>query len=338
MTRSGEAGRRAAAAMTLLGALALCYAAPAHAHDNDVVFQIQSDLIDESSSLVVSTVEPHLVYTANDSGDGANIYVLDDRSGELVGTATLAGVDAVDIEAMAAGDDGKLVVADIGDNDAVHPTVEIYRIEQPGPGDATVTPEVVSLTYPGGPRDAESALYDASSGRVFVVSKEFQNPRVYRTPPQVFDRQQAVLEPVAPVPSIATDATFLPSGDVVVIRTYLDAVFYSYPAWRQLAEEPLPLQPQGESLAAPDDRHIWVGSEGDHTSVLSVEVPDLTATQPTTSPTTTSGSDEPTDPVADDGGDHAVAARNVVVVSGALLLVVLVIGVVRYRRHHPHED
>src|SRR5205085_3431861 len=75
-----------------------------------VVFHIDDGRITESSSLVVSAAHPGLVYTANDSGDGPFVYVLD-RNGGLVGTTTLAGVDPLDIEAMSCGIDGTLVVA-----------------------------------------------------------------------------------------------------------------------------------------------------------------------------------------------------------------------------------
>ena len=37
-------------------------------------------------------------------------------NGDLVGTTTIAGIDPRDIEAISAGEDGNLVVADIGDN------------------------------------------------------------------------------------------------------------------------------------------------------------------------------------------------------------------------------
>ena len=128
------------------------------------MFTITAPEITESSALAVSTVKPKLVYTINDSGDDANVYVLDSSDGELVGTTTLAGVDARDIEAIATGTDGKLVVADIGDNKGDHPSMDIYLIDQPGPGDHQVQADEVSLTYANGPRDAEAILYDAEVG------------------------------------------------------------------------------------------------------------------------------------------------------------------------------
>ena len=89
-----------------------------------VVFTIASPEITESSSLAVGTVDTRLVYTTNDSGDDGTVYTLDVSTGRVVGRTTLAGADPLDVEAIAAGDDGSLVVADIGDNNAEHSTAE----------------------------------------------------------------------------------------------------------------------------------------------------------------------------------------------------------------------
>lgn len=238
------------------------------------VFTIRSAKVTESSSLVVSTTRDGLAYTANDSGDSATIYAIDTATGAVVGQTLLAGVEAVDIEAMAGGDDGSLVVADIGDNDAERNVVAVYRVEQPGRGGHEVVADEVQLTYVDGPRNAEAVLYDARSGRVFVVSKQTVGASIYATPRRVFGRDQAVLEPVAAAPGLATDATFLPGGDFAVVRTYVGAVVYRYPDWRPLRNVALPSQRQGESVAAPPGgRMIWVGSEGTHSDVLAVRLP-----------------------------------------------------------------
>jgi hypothetical protein len=123
---------------------------PAH-----VLFRITAPQIDESSSLVNSGFHPGLLYTANDSGDGPYVYVLD-HEGHLVGTTTLTHVDPVDIEALGGAQDGSLVVADIGDNRSNRATVTLYRIPQPTSGDHAVKPDKVTLTYPDGARNAES--------------------------------------------------------------------------------------------------------------------------------------------------------------------------------------
>jgi len=311
-----------------------------------VVFRIMSPQIVESSSLAVSTVDPRLVYTTNDSGDDGTVYALDARTGTVVGRTTLAGFDLLDVEAIAAVSDGSLIVADIGDNDADHSTADLYRIDQPGRGDSAVTPDRVELTYVGGPRDAESVLYDARTGRAFVVSKLIAGARVYATPPNVFDLERAQLRPVAGAPALATDATFLPRGDFAVVRTYTEATVYAYPSWEEVTTFDLPSQPQGESITAPPTgSQVWIGSEGTHSRVLAVRLPDLSSSSPgpsdssgdTSSPGGGSGGSSSSDRTAGSEDQSSQdLARTVFVVSSSLLLVVLlglvVLTVLRHRR------
>ena len=220
-----------------------------------------SPQIVESSSLAVSTVDPGLVYTTNDSGDGGTVYMLDARTGTVVGRTTLAGFDLLDVEAITAVSDGSLVVADIGDNDADHSTADLYRIDQPGRGDSAVTPERVDLTYVGGPRDAESLLYDVETGRAFVVSKQIVGARVYATPPHVFDLERAQLRPVADAPPLATDATFLPGGDFAVVRTYIGATVYAYPSVGGGHRRSTSPRSRRASRSPPRRAAAWSGSE-----------------------------------------------------------------------------
>jgi hypothetical protein len=311
-----------------------------------VIFRIHSARINESSSLVVSTAHPRLVYTANDSGDGPFVYVLD-HHGRLVGTTTLAGVDPVDVEAMSSGSDGSLVVADIGDNHAVRGSVQIYRIPQPKAGDFTVTPEKVTLTYPDGPHNAESVLYDARTGRVFVVSKEV-DAHVYATGPDVFSAPTAALTRVAAAPTIATDAAFLPGARAVVVRTYYNAVVYRYPSWHVQTSFTLPTEQQGESISAvPGQTSVWVGSEGVDSPVWDVpldkaaaalvektgQAPRVPHTAPATSPTPPTavhqGEHGPKTTAQDHGPSGWVVALGGV---GTAVLVVVVAAVSTRRR------
>jgi hypothetical protein len=261
-----------AVAVGLIGAVG----PTAYADDDRVVFRIRSAEITESSSLVVSTTQDRLAYTTNDSGDDAVVYAVDTRSGRVVGRTTLSGLDAYDIEALGGAADGSLVVADIGDNSGVRERVTFARIDQPKRGDRTVSPDVVSMRYVDGPRDAEAVLYDSESDRVFVVSKEFGGAHVYRSGKDAFTRRFGVLRPIAVAPPLATDATYLPGGDRVVIRGYIEATVFRASGWRPLAQFGMPAQEQGESIAAPPSGDVvWVGSEGVDSPVLAVSLPEL---------------------------------------------------------------
>ncbi|MDX6368278.1 MAG: hypothetical protein QOK30_3354 [Nocardioidaceae bacterium] len=303
-----------------------------------VAFSISSPLITESSSLVVSTVHPGLLYTANDSGDSATVYVLDASDGSLVGRTTLSGVTAVDVESMAIGTDGTLVVGDIGDNTGVRSGVALYRIPQPARGDVSVVPETVALTYPGGPRDAESLLYDALSGRVFVASKLLGGAKVYRSPPDVFSRRHALLQPIANAPPLATDATFVDGHRYAMIRSYFSAVMYRFPTWHRMDSFDLPLQPQGESVAAlPGTRTVLLGSEGDDSKVLRFRLPDLAVSRPSGSSTaSTPGTVIVSRPESAATSRHRDRLRSVakaaIGVAAVGVVAVLLVGLVQHRR------
>jgi hypothetical protein len=306
-----------------------------------VAFSIASPLITESSSLVVSTVHPGLLYTANDSGDSATVYVLDASDGSLVGRTTLSGVTAVDVEAMAIGTDGTLVVGDIGDNTGVRSGVALHRIPQPRRGDVSVVPDTVALTYPDGPRDAESLLYDASSGRVFVASKLLGGAKVYRSPPDVFSRRHALLHPVGGAPALATDATFVEGHRYAMIRSYFSAVLYRFPGWHRLDSFDLPLQPQGESVAAlPGTSAVLLGSEGDDSKVLRFRLPDLAVSRPggpsTASTPGTVMVSRPESPATSRHRDRLRSMAQLAIgVAAVGVVAVLLVGLVQHRRRSP---
>jgi hypothetical protein len=308
-----------------------------------VVFRISAPRITESSSLVQSTVHPPLLYTANDSGDGPYVYVLS-PTGRLVGTTTLLGVDPVDVEAMATGADGSLIFGDVGDNDSNRPNVAVYRIAQPGPGPSQVEAQKVTLTYQGGPRNAESMLYDSSTGRVYIMSK-LPFGGVYESPPEVFSLRSATMRPIATAPSFATDATFLAGHHAVVVRTYRSAYVYRFPSWHLLTSFTLPAQRQGESVTTDGSRALLVGSEGTDSPVWSVPLPasvlsflerSTTKVQATTPPPgkPAHGPGPPPEPVpVVANGDST--AKTVVTVSSSAVVLVVVAGAVVFIRRRP---
>lgn len=182
--------------------------------------------ITESSGLVVDA-SSGLVVTTNDSGDTGRVFAVDPVTGDTVGTTTWSD-DPVDVEALAPAGPGEVWVADIGDNDAVRPSVYVARVPV-GRGDRTVVPRARhELVYPDGPRDAESLLVDPQ-GRLLVVTKGLLGGQVLRTdgpPDPDGPTPMAVVGVTLP---IATDAAFLPDGRHLVVRSYGTAVVHAYP-------------------------------------------------------------------------------------------------------------
>jgi hypothetical protein len=292
-----------------------------------MAFRMHDDRVIESSALAVSRTHPGLAYTINDSGGDAEVLVVSLKDGAVVGEATLAGAENDDFEALSPAPGGRLLVGDVGDNDAERDSVEVYVLDEPGAGDSVVRPRTVALTYPDGARDAETVV--AVGKTVYVVSKEMLGG-VYAAPVLASARDELTLRRVATAPSVVTDGALLPDGDVV-LRGYDRGYLVRRPGWRVLASFPLPRTQLGESVASTGrGRRVYVGSEGSDSPVYLVRVP--TATEATRGPTEAGGAPGRHTPDRDTAGSpDGIRARPtgyLVAVAGAVLLGL----VVRHRR------
>ena len=297
----------------------------------EVAFTIRDPRITESSGLAASQLHPGVVYTHNDSGDAARVFAVG-QDGRVLATLRLAGVQARDWEAIAAGRDGRgepaLFVGDIGDNRGTWPSVAVYRISEPAAlRNATVPAVRYRLRYPDGPRNAEALLVDPRSNRLYVASKDPVGGGLYEAPARLHSDQVNLLRRVASVPSWVTDGAFSPDGRTFVLRGYLDAYVYSA-SGRRLDSFSLPAQEQGESVTyTRDGRDLLVGSEGADSPVWRVglpaaaQPPDGTASRP-------GGPGSPGGVIA--AGRHASSWVLPAVL--LLLAVALVAGLVRRRR------
>jgi hypothetical protein len=260
------------------------------AEEGEVVLVMGDQRILESSGLAVSRRHPGVLWTHNDSGDAARLFAVG-GDGRVLATLRLAGVEARDWEAMAAGRDERgrpaLFVGDIGDNQGLWPEVTVYRVAEPATlGDATVAARRYRLRYADGPRDAEALLVDPHSNRLYVASKQEAGAGLYRAPARLRSDQVNLLRRVARVPPAVTDGAFAADGRSFVLRDYQAAYVYAA-GGRRVGELALPLQYQGESITvAADGRSVLVGSEGPASEVWRVPLPEsaLPPAPPTTGP------------------------------------------------------
>jgi hypothetical protein len=325
----------AAAALLVLVGLALPASAQ-QAEEAEMVVRLQDPRIQESSGLALSRRHPGVLWTHNDSGDGPHLYAIG-PDGRTLATLTLAGVQARDWEAMAAGRDDQggpaLFVGDIGDNLDAWPEVAVYRVAEPARlGDATVAALRYRLRYADGPRNAEALLVDPRSNRLYVATKEPDGGGLYRAPTRLRTDRLNVLHRVARVPPLVTDGAFAPDGRSFVLRDYQGAFAYTA-AGRRVGELPLPPQYQGESITvSPDGRSILAGSEGLGSAVWRVPLPPaiLSRVAPTTRPPP---APTPTaHPVAGTGPGWGSA---LVLAATAAAVVLLVVAVALVRRRRP---
>ncbi|GAA4813744.1 hypothetical protein ACFQ0K_05705 [Nocardioides caeni] len=241
--------------------------------DSEVAFSFADVDIRESSGLVARS---GLVVTVNDSGDSSRVFTVDPATGETVGTSEWSA-DAVDIEALAPGADGtdSVLVGDIGDNAAAREEVVVSQVPF-ARGDLDFEATQWRFAYSDGPHDAETLLVHPVTGRIYVVAKEFIG-RIYEAPEELdasgVNELTPLEEPDGRVLGVATDGTFFPDGQHLLLRNYGQAAVYTWPALERLGTFDLPAQPQGEGIAVSESGDILVSSEGEHADVLRVELP-----------------------------------------------------------------
>ena len=203
--------------------------------------------IDEASGLGLSLSNQNYLWTHNDSGDEARIFLMD-NTGKDWGKVTLTGIKNRDWEDMALAKDpvnnkNYIYIADIGDNSLQYSTKFIYRIEEPDIQNinsaininiAKSSVDSIRVKYPETNQDAECLLVDYN-GDIYILSKEFSQTTLYRAAfPQSSDI--ITLEKIGVLPiSLVVGGDIQVTGKQILIKTY-DKIFL----WERPANSTVP--------------------------------------------------------------------------------------------------
>ncbi len=237
----------------------------------------------EASGLASSVRTPGWSYVLDD-GPGTTGLVVLGPDLAVAGRLEVAGLDGTDTEGLAVGPcpaGSCVLVADVGDNRGSRASVAVWRIQEPdltaGPPAQPVPAEVVELTYPDGPSDAEALLVD-EAGTPLLVTKAPFDPETGVTgesrllaAPDFADGELVDLGvvpvPAPPVPrQSAAVGTVVTGGDsrpgLVLLRTYDSVLAYvapdsgaaiaAFPTW-PVTQLPSPPLLQSEALALTGD-------------------------------------------------------------------------------------
>ena len=238
--------------------------------------------INEASGLAVSRNNANALWTHNDSGDDARVFLIGDH-GQNLAVFYLEGINNRDWEDMAIAqdpNDGKtyIYVAEIGDNLAVHADISIYRFEEPVVNSASFVQDTVpaseieqyTFTYEDGARDAETLMID-QDGSIFIVTKREAKVRVYKTSTPLSTSSTNTL-----TKTDSLETLFITAGDYssngILLKTYDSVYYWSSPSASSTIQEifdeatplkiPYTLEPQGESIAwKPDGSGYYTLSE-----------------------------------------------------------------------------
>ncbi|MBB4700470.1 hypothetical protein [Sphaerisporangium siamense] len=278
-----------------------------------LLFRFKDPRIGESSGLAVSPTHKNVYYTHNDSGSGPQFYAVG-PDGRTLATFTLAGAAARDWEAMAASVDpatgqSSLWFADIGDNmNGAWPDYSIYKVAEPKVmRDATLQATRYRFRYKDGGRNAEGIMVHPTTGRLYVVSKEFAGS-IYAAPAKLRTDKVNILRRVGPAPIMATDAAYAPDGSSFVIRTYFSASLYKAPG-DLIGRVTMPALDQAESITyARDGRHLLTGTEGASSPVYAVPLPASAVAKPAKPEPARSGGPARTASAPDVAASHAAGS------------------------------
>lgn len=303
--------------------------------DEPVLLSRMSDpLISESSGLAYSAEHDDVIYTINDSGNDPLVFAVQASTGTTIGVTRVTGVPWRDPEALALYD-GQLWIADTGDNALVRDELSVVAIAEPGPGDHQVLGEQFRVRLPDGPRDIEALLVQPRTGEMFLVAKSLMGAEVYSLGVLTETGAEYQAEHVGTVNlSAVTDGSFSPSGDTVVLLSYLGGYVVDPVHWTVQDAFGLPRLQQAESLAFRSEDAVLIGSEGADSPVYSVPLPvagDSDASVPQASPAA-AAPDSPTPAALSvDSGNDTVGKS--VAVGLCVVVLSLVFGrVLRARR------
>jgi hypothetical protein len=200
---------------------------------------VQKLELDEISGMVASQNMPGKLWVHNDSGDGPNVYLIDQQANWQASyqLQDVTNRDWEDIATTKINGQSYLLLADIGDNLAAFANqYYIYRCKEPNNTSATSISNVekISFKYPDMARDAEAIMVDHATNDIYIISKRDTKARVYLLAyPQsttnittaTFITELSFGGEFGGVPSGATAADISAKNDEILIKNYFQ-VFY----------------------------------------------------------------------------------------------------------------
>src|SRR4051794_12032782 len=306
------------------------------------VGKISDPAVVELSGIAASRAHPGVLWVHNDSGGAPEVEALTSEGAPLSHYA-IEGATATDWEDIAIGpgpgsdrDRPYLYIGDIGDNLEQRDHVTVYVVAEPagspdGRGGSLPIGKELTLSYPGGPANAEAVFVDPLSGDLYIITKvTIGSSRVLRAPAAAVARGGDVtMQDVAGfrVRNLVTAADISPDGSTILVRTYASVLAFHRPAGRNVAAAftkgpctaPSVQERQGEAVAFSAAGSAYSTSSGAPAQPIprfGVDPPLRATTPPTTTARATTTTTSPADPAGDGGGAVPIA----LIVAGVAVL------------------
>lgn len=210
--------------------------------------------LEEASGLAASVRYPGFLWSHNDSGHPAELFLLDSTA-RTRATFRIAGVRNRDWEdiAMGPGRDSTFYVyiGDIGDNYARHKVKKIYCVAEPSLDEDSQLPVVDTLIIKMSdrPRDTEALMVDPKSRNLYLITKREKHVHLYEVLfPFTIDTLTATRLQELPMHQVVA-ADISSDGMEILMKTY-DRIFY----WKRSPQQTIPEALMKNPVELPYDR------------------------------------------------------------------------------------
>jgi PKD repeat protein len=246
---------------------------------------VANDEITEASGIIASRLNPNVLWTHNDSGDGPRLFALD-SAGTHLGQVLFEGVPEGDWEDVATGPhpttgEPALFVVDNADAGLVVHIAAEPLLEEAGASVIATEVMDVPLTFADGEdRDIDTLMVDPVTGDLYLAVLETNGNTAFwqvRAPlaETGMELRRAGQVDLAALGDSgqASGAEFSPLGDLLMVRTNDGAWMWRWDRTQRaqdvLLVEPCPMptatEPQGEAIGfAADGGGYWTVSEEAH--------------------------------------------------------------------------
>lgn len=233
------------------------------------LFRVAPGFIDEVSGMADSRSTENALWVHEDSGNPAELTLIT-HAGDFIKSLPVINAVNRDWEDMTLAKNlssGKniLYLADIGDNNEVHLTYDVYRFEEPSLADTEINNvERITFRYMDGSHDAEAILVDELTNDIYIITKRDAKSGIYKIayPQSTLSINVASLEGALDYNGV-TSAAFSPAGSEIIIKTYTHIYHYKKSSNESLTAAlskkpiniPYEMEPQGEALCFKKDNN-----------------------------------------------------------------------------------
>lgn len=233
--------------------------------------KVKDKRINEMSGMAASKkyASKNAGYVCND--ENSPIFILNLKTGAVIGEFTLKGRTLVDPEWMFVDNCGFLWIGDTGNNALDRTTVYIYKLVEPSPKKHGALENTrYAVEYDDGKRNTECGYIDPITQIPYLVSKDNGYGRVYALPKDLKTSGVNVAKNTGKKgPELASDCTPTNSGKFNLLRNVNNTghVLVYTRDWKYKEKLPVTNLPKPETITMnPTGKSFFYGTETKHFS------------------------------------------------------------------------